>query len=358
MKSLFNRAHGRLAALLLTFVTATAIAGTNNDSKSDSSNTCHGNMMNPITDVCWSCMFPLSIGSSSILSMGQEDIENPGSPICNCGTLPYGKMGIAIGFWEPVRQVDVTRTPWCFPSLGGMKFSDSSKSTAPRGSVNSGNTGRRASNTSFYQAHWYTNPALSILKVLAETSCLEEGGFDLGYVTELDPSWNNDDLSVILSPDVFLFSTPAAVAACALDCIAASLDFPLAFMQWCGGCQGQMFPLNGHVQAHIGGVQASSLIVQRYAMKLHREFLAFSGHSNLGFCGLYPAPILDKRTYKYSMLYPTTQGKGLDGRCCQPLGRTTVVWGAGKEYPIKGEDFAYMLYRKRNCCEKVIGLMK
>jgi conjugal transfer pilus assembly protein TraU len=58
------------------------------------------------------------------------------------------------------------------------------------------------------------------------------------------------------------------------------------------------------------------------------------------------------------MLYPTTQGKGLDGRCCQPLGRTTVVWGAGKEYPIKGEDFAYMLYRKRNCCEKVIGLMK
>ena len=26
------------------------------------------------------------------------------------------------------------------------------------------------------------------------------------------------------------------------------------------------------------------------------------------------------------------------------------VWGAGKEYPVRGEDFAFMLFRKRNCC--------
>ncbi len=28
----------------------------------------------------------------------------------------------------------------------------------------------------------------------------------------------------------------------------------------------------------------------------------------------------------------------------------TLVWGAGKEYPVAGEDFAYQLFRKRNCC--------
>ena len=28
----------------------------------------------------------------------------------------------------------------------------------------------------------------------------------------------------------------------------------------------------------------------------------------------------------------------------------TVLWGAGKEYPVRGEDFAFMLFRKRNCC--------
>ena len=34
--------------------------------------TCHGRFMNPITDICWSCLFPLTIGSVSILSDGQD----------------------------------------------------------------------------------------------------------------------------------------------------------------------------------------------------------------------------------------------------------------------------------------------
>ena len=317
---------------------------------------CSGKFMNPITDICWSRIFPISIGSAPILQMGQEDIENVGTPVCTCGPPPFGKIGISIGFWEPARQVDVTRTPWCFTSLGGDTMGDSF--SAPMPAVSQGNYSRRASNTSIYQAHWYVNPVLYWLEVLSETSCLEQGGFDLAYVTELDPAWNDDELAVILNPDVFLFANPAAQAACAADCVAATAGFPLPALQWCGGCQGSMYPLNGHVQSHVGGVQASSLILQRYAMKLHREFLAFAGNGIPGWCGMYPAPVLDKRIYKYSMLYPSYQGKGVDGRCCQPLGRTTHLWSAGKEYPIKGEDFAYMMYRKRNCCERIYGWVK
>ncbi|WP_299160117.1 TraU family protein, partial [Accumulibacter sp.] len=26
-------------------------------------------------------------------------------------------------------------------------------------------------------------------------------------------------------------------------------------------------------------------------------------------------------------------------------------WGAGREFPFEGEDFAYMVFRKRNCCQ-------
>lgn len=344
MKSPFKRWP---AALLITLLCVLRPA---------SADTCTGKFMNPITDICWSCIFPISIGSTTLLDMGQEDIENVGMPVCACGPPPFGKIGISIGFWEPARQVDVTRTPWCFTSLGGISMGSSA--AAPNPSVAQGNHGRRASDTSFYQAHWYVNPVLYWLEVLSETSCLEQGGFDIAYVTELDPSWNDDELAVILSPDVFLFANPAAQAACAADCIAATAGFPLSPMQWCGGCQGSMFPLNGHVQSHVGGVQATSLILQRYAMKLHREFLAFAGNGMPGWCGLYPAPILDKRIYKYSMLYPSPQGKGPDDRCCQPMGRTTHLWAAGKEYPIKGEDFAYMMYRKRNCCERIYGWVK
>lgn len=343
MKSL-----SRFVACLLTCLTLSL-------SSNASAQTCTGKFTNPVTDVCWSCMFPLTIGAVPIWQGGQEDIENPPSPICMCGILPYGKVGVAIGFWEPVRQVEIVRQPWCFPSLGGKTMGSKA---APPASVAHAITGRRASATTFYQSHWYVNAILYYLEVMAETSCLEEGGFDLAYATEVDPSWNDDDLAQILNPDVFLFANPAAQAACAADCVAATLDFPIPAMQWCGGCQGSMYPLNGHVQAHVGGVQASSLILQRYAMKLHRQFMAFAGNGIPGWCGLYPMPILDKRIYKYSMLYPVAQNKGPDGRCCQPLGRSTVVWGTGKEYPVKGEDYTYMMYRKRNCCEKVVGMMK
>ena len=32
------------------------------------------------------------------------------------------------------------------------------------------------------------------------------------------------------------------------------------------------------------------------------------------------------------------------------FGIKEMFWCAGKEYPVKGEDFAFMLFRKRNCC--------
>lgn len=347
MRSLFK---------LFSYISITAWALVSSQALAVGTSNCTGKFMNPLTDICWSCMFPLSIGSATILDMGQEDIENVGTPICNCGIPPFGKIGVSIGFWEPARQVDVTRTPWCFTSLGGITIGASFD--APNSAV-AARPGKGRTPTSFYQAHWYVNPVMYWLEVLAESSCLEQSGFDLSYVTELDPAWNDDELSLILNPDVFLFANPAAVAACAADCVAATVGFPIAAMQWCGGCQGAMYPLNGHVQAHVGGVQASSLILQRYAMKLHRQFMAFAGNGLPGWCGLYPMPFMDKRIYKYSMVYPMAQTNGgLGERCCQPLGRTTHVWGAGREYPVQGEDFAYMMYRKRNCCERVLGWKK
>jgi conjugal transfer pilus assembly protein TraU len=51
------------------------------------------------------------------------------------------------------------------------------------------------------------------------------------------------------------------------------------------------------------------------------------------------------------MLYPVPQTSKIAGKCCQPLGRSTILWGAGKEFPFEGEDFSYQIFRKRNCCQ-------
>ena len=60
-----------------------------------SATTCTGKFPNPITDICWSCILPLSIGGARIGNFGdQEDIENPGSPLCTCGVNPI--IGLSI----------------------------------------------------------------------------------------------------------------------------------------------------------------------------------------------------------------------------------------------------------------------
>ena len=108
--------------------------------------------------------------------------------------------------------------------------------------------------------------------------------------------------------------------------------------------------MDGHVTTHIGAVQASTLLVQRMAAKMHRQFLTWSGAGQGGMCGYYMQPIMDKTQYKMQMVYPIPNTQKDDGRCCQPFGRTTAIWGAGKEFPVEGEDFAYQIFRKRNCC--------
>ena len=45
--------------------------------------TCTGRFPNPITEICWSCILPISIGSATIANFdGQEDIPNPSFLAC------------------------------------------------------------------------------------------------------------------------------------------------------------------------------------------------------------------------------------------------------------------------------------
>ena len=101
------------------FATVSAMAedsGSNNNTK-DANIKCAGEFANPLTDICWSCIFPLSIGGLEVWSGGQEDNKNPPDVLCSCiDDLMF--LGITLGYWEPARRVDVTRTPYCFVSLG------------------------------------------------------------------------------------------------------------------------------------------------------------------------------------------------------------------------------------------------
>ncbi|KPK48376.1 MAG: hypothetical protein AMS22_15470, partial [Thiotrichales bacterium SG8_50] len=79
---------------------------------------CAGRLANPITDFCWSCFFPLSIGG---VSMGGMYPDAPGYnfPVCLCPGGPFLlRVGLSLGWWEPGYLADFTRTPFCMTGLG------------------------------------------------------------------------------------------------------------------------------------------------------------------------------------------------------------------------------------------------
>ena len=84
--------------------------------------TCQGKMLNPINDICWSCMFPIKIGGKVNLNMDNQE-DNGSSPndwFCTC-THP-SRSGVTVSFWEPTHLVEVVRTPFCMVSLGGISL--------------------------------------------------------------------------------------------------------------------------------------------------------------------------------------------------------------------------------------------
>ncbi len=335
--------NNSLIALLIFCISCLSWAGESEGAKGTK---CVGEFANPITDLCWSCLFPISMGGMALYKGGQEDNENPNQLLCSCSS-PFIPIGIQTGYWEPARRVDVTRKPYCMVSMGieldiGFK--------TPEGEIRIKDDGTKHS---FWQAHWYADPILYWLDVMAGHPCLETGEFDVAYMTEIDPLWNDDELTILLNPETVLFGNPLAQAACMGDCIKSSVGFGSNTLFWCAGCNGSMYPLNGRVASHISGIQASSLVAQRLAAKMHRQMLTWGTAGVQGLCNVYPQPIMNKRQYKYSMLYPKPQAKkGEDDtkKCCQPFGRTTAVWGSGRSFPYKGEDYSYELFRKKNCC--------
>ena len=191
----------------------------------------------------------------------------------------------------------------------------------------------------------YTYPLLELIDLSIDLGNLEKPEFTIPYMSELDPLWNDDQLALILNPEATLFATREAQLACVADCATASTMKPQDKLFWCAGCHGSLYPLSGSVAHHLGGIQASALLLNRIVAKMHRLGLQ-KGYEEEDFCAPKLMPIIKKSLYKSQIVYPVPQTSGP----CQPLGRSSTFWGAGKSFPKGGEDFVYLLWSKRQCC--------
>lgn len=152
---------------------------------------------NPITDVCWSCVFPIKLGGVTLSSGNNADPETDANRLCLCASGANITVGLNMSFWEPLRTAEVVRTPYCFPSLGGLELNVGIRAPAHGRTPNKSTSAQRSS---FYQVHWYFTPWLFILEVLLDTKCLEQSAWDLAYMTELDPLWDDSVTTFFLNP--------------------------------------------------------------------------------------------------------------------------------------------------------------
>lgn len=294
--------------------------------------------------VNWQSIFPITIAGIPVSHSTDtvKTIDSTRTPICICpmDMPPFFRVGLTVGFWEPARFIETVKDAWCMPSLGidlglasGVQLDGSS----------SGGEATGTSEHTFAQAHYFVFPIWELLGLLTDYICIEHSGFDVAYMTELDPLWQDDSLAAIIQPEAVLFANPVAQLACIADSISSASGLSLSPLFWCMGSWGSAYPLTGTIGSATN-IEANAGIAARMIYKLAREGLVCD--TNIDVCGCVPTPIWKKHNYKLHISYPVKDSHA------HPIGRTGLLWESFKNPPYKiGQDnFIWMLYRRRNCC--------
>jgi conjugal transfer pilus assembly protein TraU len=310
---------------------------------------CTGSFPNPITDICWDCMFPVTF-AGGVINMGitGTDYNTGVSPLPACLCINTLTAGTPMSFWEPRYMVDITNIPGCFPLMAGLNM-DPPYNASEYGATNIDDAAiGGTSKSAFMQLNEYVNPILSAAGIIMASPCLDNRSFDTPYVSWADPSWGDDSLALILTPYAYAFTGLAEIAAEIPDSIAATFGFPLPELFWVAGGWGPMYPLTGNVATANTPEQTSHLLMARIFAKLHAAGLqqTTAGQSALEACSAFGLPelIMDKRQYKTNRTWPFTDNM------CTPIGRPLLLQEAGAARPID-KDYGYFIFQRKDCCQ-------
>jgi conjugal transfer pilus assembly protein TraU len=295
----------------------------------------HAEILNPVTDICWSCALPIYSAGTNV-TPSTKDYINHKKTFCS---PREGILGIPISYFEPKKVIEVSTKPFHLVAFGGKALSRP--------------TAKKRGHRYAYHAHYWTYPVMQLLNLAEHYACSSGGELSMGYMSEFDPFWFDDQWNAILVPEALLFSNLLAQAACIPDCMLTTLHKPQDLLFWCSGCQGSYWPMNGFVNHVRGPVQASSLIVHRLLGKLHRwgTDKTFEKDNYLEKTySAYPR----KTAYKLQLALPIKQTV----KKCPPLGASEHDWGFMKSYPHRGESFAYIIWERSHCCLDPVEIAK
>lgn len=300
-----------------------------------------------ITDICWSCIFPIMIAGVALF--GDEDDApstraKPTIPfLCLCEDGEWGvQIGVPIGLWEPARLIELVRLPFCSPVFGGVQLEITDTRLLGGASGGEGDS----SDKIFHNYHYFAFPLLILLELFTAASCNADGyvDFDLMYLSELDPTWNDDELCFYTNPEVVLFANPFAQAACLVDAVLGLLGKTEEKLYWCAGNWGGLYPFTGNVLQNKSRPLATSLAAARSIAALHRRGFAWKTTGDDALCKGYIFPTIPKEQYRMSMFFPVAETQ--DNHV---IGETPFRWGEWRNVPAF-EDYVYLVWRWKDCC--------
>lgn len=298
-----------------------------------------------ITDVCWECIFPLRVAG---VTLAGNDKNRPGEavkmPLCACNDdLGVPRPGLVTSYWEPARLIEFQRTPGCSSVLGGMKF--------PIDQLNHGHDHEKETqdeSSRFRHYHYYAFPLLAMLDMFTNISCGQDGyvDLDLMYISELDPTWNDDSISFFTTPEAAIAANPLMIASCSLDAAAVTVTGqPISQMWWCAGTWGSMYPFSGNVFGTRSLMKDTSLYTAKVLGALHRRGITQRTMGEDAMCKSKIEPTLPKKQYKISLIYPIPETRNNHW-----IGQSVFEWGLARTIPATGENPVSIIWRWNDCC--------
>ncbi|WP_298637055.1 TraU family protein [uncultured Umboniibacter sp.] len=342
-----------LAALVLTItasmgVNAQTLQGTDMGASCHNSDLLTGKL---ITDLCWDCIFPIVLSGVPIGGdMANQPDDSPNAPFCFCDDdLGVPLPGTGTSLWEPTKIIELTREPGCSQVLH-TRF--------PMDRLNQGHhkIGGNTQQSTFQHAKMYNAPLLQMLNMFSNFSCGVDGYFDLdlAYLSELDPTWDSDELAFFMTPEASLVaSNPLFTSSCAIDAAASTaagadddaLFKPLREMWWCSGSWGIFTPLTGNNVGSDSNVTATSLMTAKLLYSLHRRGIMHRGNGADAMCEGVIDTTMDKQSYKFTLIHPIPETESSHW-----MGASEFRWGLGRTIPAVGEDLIYYVWRRNDCC--------
>ena len=264
---------------------------------------------------------------------------------CSCQYGMFKRQGTLYEFWEPIRIMETVKDPGCMMTKG--EEDKDVKSLLQFGHGNE--TGNTDPPVIFQHVHIVLPDYLMESIAQNDVRCwhVSTGRFD-DYMSEGDTAWNNDAIAVVEFPETAVYGSLTAVLSCPLDAAASQFGVPIDVFPWCLGAWGNTFPITGSVGTD-DYMTAQLAVAARAVLMGGQEGWIFDTASY--YC--YPGPMVFfiKSYFKFQPVRPTRRNQLIS------MGLSAFAWESGLKASTCVDNFAWVLWRKRSCCDSTNGSM-